>query len=70
MIVVVVTDLHDLFDVLDPKCTGSVSLQEFSKLLRAYRQVEGGEQDTLRNVLGSGTGWNQQIVLYKCFSLY
>ncbi|CAJ1356405.1 unnamed protein product [Effrenium voratum] len=30
-------DLHELFDVLDPQCTGYVSQQEFSRLLQAYQ---------------------------------
>lgn len=32
-------DLHELFDILDPQCTGQVSLQEFSRLLKSYRKV-------------------------------
>ncbi|OLP85745.1 hypothetical protein AK812_SmicGene33222 [Symbiodinium microadriaticum] len=32
-------DLHELFDVLDPQCTGQVSVGEFSRLLQAYQQA-------------------------------
>jgi len=47
-------DLHDLFDLLDPQCTGTVSLQEFSRLIRTQRPDAGPEE--VRRVLGLGFG--------------
>eukprot|EP00927_Polykrikos_kofoidii_P017938 TRINITY_DN18236_c0_g1_i1.p1 TRINITY_DN18236_c0_g1~~TRINITY_DN18236_c0_g1_i1.p1 ORF type:complete len:2246 (+),score=402.08 TRINITY_DN18236_c0_g1_i1:1-6738(+) len=42
------SDLHELFDVLDPGCTGAVNVREFSRILQRHREEQCFEQDSER----------------------
>ncbi|CAK9074444.1 CUB and EGF-like domain-containing protein 1 [Durusdinium trenchii] len=66
-----VSDLHELFDILDPQCTGHVSLEEFSRLLEAYRQVPkavDGHSAAVR-LLEEQRGWSDGSSSCRCRDL-